>query len=261
MDPETAMIERFVPVGSEPGAIDMTAGGNGLVVALAAQNGVAAFAFPTEQVSIHGAFIERWFGRPEFASEIAASPFFVDEWLVLTGYHSHVSFFSAGAHAPNTVHIGPEAVVTFAPHDAQLGYALSRGSFTTVVLGADGASFQQSVTDVIRGNQLLIANDRMYTDRGQRIVPETLEVDLEFDVEGGVLVSVDSAAGHVYFLTYGDQLAVFDDTSGERLTTYRLPNSGPLHPDRKALLADLPGQVLYAYDDVVLMIPKSDILD
>ena len=46
IDPETAMIERFVPVGSEPGAIDMTAGGNGLVVVLGARNGVAALDFP-----------------------------------------------------------------------------------------------------------------------------------------------------------------------------------------------------------------------
>ena len=180
---------------------------------------------------------------------------------MLTEWLGHVSFFSSGVHAPNTVRIGgTEATVSFAPHDAQVGFGLSRGDFTTFALGPDGASFQQSVRDVIRGNQLLTANDRIYTERGQRIVPETLEVDLEFDVEGSVLVSVDSAAGHVYFLTNLAQLVVFDANSGERLTTYRLPNSGPVHPDRKALLADLPGQVLYAYDDVVLMMPKSDIL-
>ena len=261
MDPETGAIERFIPVGSEPGRIAMTAGDLELVIAYGRRNALGKLDLGSDQVSTHGNFVNAS-KRPEFAGDVAASPFDAAHWLASIGNFRHLYFFDSGIRAPQR-NLGHSRYFTmaFSPLEPTIAFALDHHRLEKIELGQDGIMSVEEIDGAVRGSRLVVADGWMYTDAGQKVNPETLAVELEFDIgDGGALLSVDSQESHIYFFLARDVM-VFDTRSGEHLATYPIPASIPNYATYKAFLADIPGRLLFAFDDTLLILPKSDILD
>ena len=268
MDPDTVLVERFIPVGSEPNDIEMTADGHGLLISFAGQNAMAMLDLGNEKATTYRPIRPGVISEPQFAFNISVSPFRADEWLALIapntgGYYFNpkLYLFSSGIVAPNSASSNPS--ILFAPHDSSLAYTLWRSRFSTFAVDQNGVSWIDGTSDVIGREQLLSANGRIYTDGGQRIDPDTLAVEMQFE-SGGGLVSVDTAQDHVYFrsgVSGRRALKVYDDNTGERLATYLIPASAWRDSREKALLADIPGVVFYAYGDTFLILRKTEILN
>ena len=266
MDPDTALVERFIPVGSEPTGIEMTGDGHGLLVGFDGQNAIAEVDLVSERVVTIRPIRPGTIQEPQFAFRFASSPIRTDHWLALIadggdGYYSHPNLyrFSDGVVAPNSAYAYQS--VLFAPDDPSLAYSLGYDDFSTFSIDQDGVSKIDELSDVIRGYRLYLANDKIYTDGGQRIDPESLSVEMEFETEGGI-VSVDEERDHVYFFSpLFETLTVFDDSTGDQLATYKIPASLPRYTRHKALLAEIPGVVFFAHANTLLVLPKSEIVN
>ena len=266
MDPDTASVDRFIPVGSEPTDIEITSDGHGLLVGFDGQNAVAEVDLVSGRVVTIRPIRPGEIREPQFAFRIAASPIRADQWIALIAPGGEGNYwspslyqFSGGIVAPNFAFA--DHSVLFAPNNASLAYTLGYNDLSTFSIDQDGVSKIDELSDVIRGHRLLLANDKIYTDRGQRIDPVSLSVEMEFETEGGVL-SVDGERGHVYFFSaVFETLTVFDDKTGDELATYQIPASLPRYTRHKALLAEIPGVVFFAHANTILVLPKSEIVN
>lgn len=255
INPQTGMVEKFIPLGYEPKRLALSAS-NGVLYAISELGNVlAALDLNTEQVTAEARLTSDSGSEPFIPTGLSASP--LEESTVIVSSDEVVASMrvvSGGVTAPDTSN--GSWIVRFDDEDGTVAYGLDFGDFFVYDIGTGGISQRSNSSKLLSGDEFEVSAGRVYTLAGERLNPDTLLVEQTFDAPGARLVGVDGVASRVLFFS-GSALHFYDDASGADSGSYELPLGYYFfHPDQ--LLADPPDHIVLVDRYSMLIIPKSE---
>lgn len=229
IEPDTATIERYAPVGSEPGDIDLSSDNLSLFVALRGSNSVAELVLATDEVQMSDALLDGLSGTAtRFAEFISASPDNPQDLIAALNERRNPSSFrliSGGASvvSDRSTSMFGMASLVFSATDSTRAIASGLG-LAFLTLDAGGVIDQVNQTGLIGG--YFASDGKVLIDRGgRRLDVATLIADSRFAPIASETVGYDPQSNRVLFLQQREVMTVHDGDTGELLSSFFVPGT------------------------------------
>lgn len=257
IDPATGIITETLFVGSEPGALSLSATGARLYATLRESNRIAVVDLDEPAVSYVRLDPRAPFGDPQFAGDLAASPLADTDVLVATDV-SEVALYAGGVRAPAVSQQPISTTDLFYRPDGRAAYAVSPGrTLYRFDIDAGGVTDTAQVRDALLGGGVRQEGTSLFDRVGKIIDADTAAVIGDCGVVAQALLP-DPASDDVRYLqtAFDSQLVTCDPVTQTVGEPVGVPSfGGPLGIARTMLQAGPNRLVIVTSDKLVLLDP------
>ena len=264
IDVETATIDRYVPVGSQPRRIEFSAGGRSAIVELAGSGEIVEMELDSDDVSPLLVFDDDSYIDAFSASPLEPNRLLLSRSADILAVQGTVHIAVGGTVLPKSVRLGARSTnIWLSPYDADTAYVVEYDRLHELQMESDGLRIGTTHAGAIEPlgseNGYVLAKRRIYDEHGSRTELDTgIRTRPFVDAQG--LPSFDESNDVVLFFDDIDgTVMVYDDSTGSLLAEHFLFAFDPMLHSNK-LLSNPPDHLVLAWRDRIRVVPKVEVM-
>lgn len=263
IDGTTGAIDRHIPVGSEPGAIDLNGDETRLFVALQGSNAVAELSLATDLVERNSILLSEDFSiEPLFARLITSSPSNNLQYLIHTNDSFSDDAFKLSTDGVLTsgsarLFLSGIESIAYSPTDSTTAFATSFSRFYILTLDAMGITASNEITNLFSGD-FVENNGLLFSVRGERLDPATLIAEQPFGAINAETVAYQATGDRVLYGFRDGTVAIYNNADGTLLNTVTVPRLSSRQ--QTSLVAGPQGALITTSNGGAWFIPLSVLL-